>query len=645
MPRELMLTPEGGLGVVGAGAAGAPTAALRGVARSASLGLSEPILAAVLKGTDMDTALEASSRQNPMTEEVSGLAGMFSPGVGGKLAKTLAGEALPAGASTLAKALKLARGAGTASAVAGTFGAAEEAGKEIREGNASPGGIAEKGIESAIDPKMILLGALGEAARVPKATEQMKQAKQVQGSHEKMADILQPTGQKEQAAWVEARDNGNAHDAISLIANEGKAKSLKEFRDNAAATQEKLGKAVDDIVNIDPDRPMPTDSIMERGARAAKNLPAKDAEKVMAHLQDNYSEPMTLKQMVNEQRALNKKNSAILSRAGWVESAAEAEPEYIANDIARREMSKAIDATVKELTGTDQNAYRDYGKVSEISNQLQKRYNRLSTGEDVRKGRGIIGEITSSSRSETLLPGKESVIKNAISALTGGELGRINKQVERLFNRPDIKPRAIASAPGAGVEEARNQRIESEKDLKKQADAIREKIRESATDEDLNKYRNEMADVENKMRINQALNDLRTGAEEGASKEMEQIAREKQAQVESGRSENEPATQEDLQRHDAEVAEAKRQIKLRQAMEDLKRGATAGAGQRMGAIYQQYSKKVNGMDTDELLGEFHYQKNKGDINRMRQAEEALSGRIGKEDPATEKLIKDAIKAK
>jgi len=433
MPPELVGTPEGGFRVLGEGKRAAMISFLRGAAEGGTLGLSEiqraiqerALLKAGLTPEEIESAgMSTIDRQYPVAREIGMDASMLIPfGAGGKIVKA---GAVKATAPVLSKIKSLFKAGGKGAGVAGIFGASEEAAKEIREeGTIRPAEVGFTGVGTA--PIGFAFGALGGSAKLKRNPNKPLL---------KLADVIHPSTQAELSKWIEARDSGEAMRTLRMVRREGKPKTLKEFQEITQATQEKLGKAIDEVVEIDPDVKLGTTSILQRSRAIAKEKPLEgEGQIILEYASNNFGKTLTLKQAVTRQRQLNKQLLTYLKDANWDVKAAEANPAYIARDIARRELSKLIDAEMQRLTGTTSNPYRDYGRVHELNTQLQKRYDRLESQADILAGRGPMGELIATAESVTSLSGKGRLLQKIAATLSGGEKGRIDHQVARIFDK------------------------------------------------------------------------------------------------------------------------------------------------------------------------------------------------------------------
>lgn len=556
--------PNPGFGQLGASPLATALSSVRGLAKGMTLGASEPALEmerklalkSGLASAESARLMDQVRNQNPVAEEVGTDLSMIAPGAAVKKGVQGIAATAPLG-SKLAKIVKSSAAGGLA---AGTFGANSEAAKEIHDnGSIDPLAVAAEGVKSA--PVGLALGALGGSLRF---------AKKNPLPLGELADVLQPSGQKEQSRWINATEGGagsQAMQALQRVKAEGKPKTLLEFQQNADKAEATAGKQIDEVLKLDPEATIDTAPILQRAQKeAAKNPVGNTAEAITKYVNENFGDTMTLQEAITTQRQLNKELINHLKDADWNETAAQSNPSYIAKDAARAELSKAIGQKIEQLTGSKENPYQDWGKVHELNVQLQKRYNRLKTQADISEGRGPMGEILSTAESGTNLPGKGKTIQKIVSTMTGGELGRIDGQVAKIFAKvPDAPKKSVSMAPT----------YPAHKTLQQAADEIRRAEREkqslSATPEELQEggaAANTLSAMEKEFRTKQEAEALRKAVEEQFPAAADDVG----AQLEK---EKNDATPEDINAHRNEIAQFEQQVQqakrakvLKQAVEE-----------------------------------------------------------------------------
>ncbi len=258
----------------------------------------------------------------------------------------------------------------------------------------------------------------------------------------------------------------------------------------------------------------------------------------------------------------------------------EASDNILAEKAVRDVLSQRIKG-VLEGQGVDPKLYSQTGRIAELQDIIGSKYQKAFLERESMLGKGL------SSTLETPYPTKLGIIskayKGAKEFFGSGEAERINKQVDRLFNMTEGKQIPTLSDAERSLllkqEADRLGTAKAKSDLQSQfSEEQAAKNAESATPEDLNNYRNEMAQAERDIMLKRAAADLTKGAQKGASAEMKSIANEKAANS------AEPASAEDLNAYRNQMAQVERDIRLKRAAEDFQKGAQRGASSEMKAI-------------------------------------------------------------
>lgn len=408
-----------------------PSAAFaRGALETATAGLSEA--AAVRSGFAKQYEPESPQFTNPDWYAVGETLGAAIPL--GRIAKGATTATAVAGKGVIAAKEAIKRifsgMSKTGARIGSIYGAGSGVAEEMKEEKPEVGEAVAKAIPGAIFGAATGYTIPAIAGKVA-ASRLSRLGKEIK-SLGRLADIMNPTSRGEVSAWIRTRDSGEATRALRTIRAGGKAENLGEFVALAARAEKTLGQKIDAIAELDPLAKIDTGKIVWTALKRSKEFPVEGkGGTIFSYVAKNFGKPLTLKQAIVRQRQLNAELINHLKDADWNETAAQANPLYVAKDLVRRELSKMIDTEMKFLTGSNVNPYRDWGNVHNIHVLLQKRNADLSTASDVATGRGMIWRSIEAARGGRADRG--AVARPIISEIIGPEINRINRQVKTLF--------------------------------------------------------------------------------------------------------------------------------------------------------------------------------------------------------------------
>lgn len=418
--NDLVDAPNGGVGVYGGTGFSKLVSGLRGAGDVMTLGALEPILASFTKKTELDRALQGAQKQDPLAQEIGANAAMI-PG----LVKAVPQAAVNLGKSgiTALTAKTLAKGGALGAGAGAISGANQELAREIRQDeNIDPNNIGSAAIEAAKDPKMIALGAiLANAGRDPNKVLQERQ----QGSAQNIYSILNPgKGSPKLNRLNQAFESGGLVQTLNEIKREGSPKTAKEAIAATERAQNSNWNAVKQIVENNPESVIDVSGIKDSLLNKAESALTDAEASQIKNFANKFNEPLKLGDALDLQKRLNEEwnpNSGI-SNAAHSEAAAK--------------LSGLLDTAFKQLTGTDKNPYRQWGRLSELKSGFQKAYDSAFAATKKGENAGVLSEIGQGLTSGGINPihiGKKAIAP-VYNAARGRQLGALDREIKGLFS-------------------------------------------------------------------------------------------------------------------------------------------------------------------------------------------------------------------
>lgn len=351
------------------------------------------------------------------------------------------------GAQTLRQLSRLGAGSGGALGGAGGLSSALQGQEPVDIGEALTSTLAGAGLGALAG------GALGVVPGVGRRIAERFGRTQIRRDVPALVtDSLNPTSNIAKRRIDQAIESGQIDKTIGLIKREtkGSPRDIEGALTSVDKTKESLGNKINNFSENNKDIRFSSEDAVAQ-IRSVLDTPEarivlesdpvlKDA--IEARVRNLEALELTPKSLLDRLRGYNSLEKNYLQKS----TAGIATPnDDILHDalIAERDaLSDIADRKIREITGKDENFYRQYGQVSEFGNYLDA--NRLNLVTQRRKdvGKGIIGQALSG-----VDISRPSTYGKVLSPLTGGELERVNQNVRRLFQRVPEAAAAVDLPP------------------------------------------------------------------------------------------------------------------------------------------------------------------------------------------------------
>lgn len=299
-------------------------------------------------------------------------------------------------------------------------------------------------------------------------------------------DVFKPAGDTAKAELIRDIDSGALHDDLRNISEFGKPTNMESMLENGLIASDNLITLHNDFVTQFPSETISTVDIAQSiRADASKG---KFKKKAIRDELNEFAERIdgedTLQGSFETLQELNDMRRAYYEKSQKGQLTDLDNALHQAEQAARDQLSAKLDNFYRLKTGATDNPYRQYGSLKGRIDDLSVRLNNLLTdrGIEVSKGPSLDREVL-------------ATVKKNISLLKGGEKGRIDNRVKRMFEL--LEKEQTTNLRDLSPEEVNTLRLEKEK-------ADRQAV--SATTKDLNDYLKQEAELI-KNTENQALAD------------------------------------------------------------------------------------------------------------------------------------------
>lgn len=260
------------------------------------------------------------------------------------------------------------------------------------------------------------------------------------------ADVIHPT-KSAKSDLQRTVQTGQLQDDLRNIAQVGVPKGLEETLQNGRIATDSLSSKLNNHISENSDVIINNDDVGEsvRNTIQGKKLVKKNVKDEINQLADQVSGDLTYREAFDLQNELNAKRQAFYKKdaSGQANDLDHALNE--AEQVARDMLADKLDKTYQSITGQTDNPYRQYGSLNGLLDSLSVRLDDLLTK------RGIEKSVGPTLDREIL-----ATLKKNKSLLTGGEIGRIDDRINKLFsllseNQPSkvrsLTPEEISNLP------------------------------------------------------------------------------------------------------------------------------------------------------------------------------------------------------
>lgn len=238
-------------------------------------------------------------------------------------------------------------------------------------------------------------------------------------------DVFKPTTDTAKAELIKDIESGALHDDLRAVQEFGRPKNAEQMLENGLIATDNLITLHKDFVSKFPDEVISNADIAQsiRNEAASKELSTPTEKQGALDLAEKIDGERSLDRSFKLLQELNERRRAYFEksskgRATDLDSSLNALEQQ-----ARDQLSTKLDDFYRSQTGTTDNPYRQYGSLKGRLDDLTLRMNNLLTERniEVSKGPSLDREVL-------------ATIKRNINLLKGGEKGRIDNRVAKMFD-------------------------------------------------------------------------------------------------------------------------------------------------------------------------------------------------------------------
>lgn len=367
--------------------------------------------------------------------------------IGGLVPTGLVGKAvLQPGASVLQRVIAGARVGAPIGAVSGASKTVEEQGLEtdltdIIQNTLIGGGVgtvvggglplAAQGISKAIT------GSIKTVKGVAQPIKTLQDAGILRTPEAIATDILNPSGAGEVREVAEDIIQGRVLEGFQTIKKNSSFNNFPTLIDSGKKTLKVLGSEIESFITSNPrvrinaddaadamlDRVLKDPLLMQRNPEVADMVLNNAA---------TISKDLTLREGFDLLKSINGRHENYFTASVKGQTTKLQDAEFATDEIMRRYLSRKLNDATEAITGLERNPFREYGSVSEVVSQSTKRFHdALVERLQQTSGKGVVSDFIQKFDFSKPL----SSLKQPLTFLRGGELGRLNRRIESLSEK------------------------------------------------------------------------------------------------------------------------------------------------------------------------------------------------------------------